>query len=358
MKLAPFKTTHLRENAKPDTNLHFTSIDGLRTISAIGIILMHIQANSSYSMNGLLFDNIIPFFTNFVFLFMTVSAFGLCCGYYELISRGTITPSEFYSKRYTKILPYFAVLVILDCILSPSIESLTEGFADLTLCFGLLPNANISVIGVGWFLGTIFVFYMLFPFFCFLLKNKRFAWITFVISLLYNIACTKYFMNTDHVIASFSPQANILFSSMFFVTGGLVYLYRDILSSIARRYHWLLLLVSAAISISYFGTPAKNDSIANLWMLVMFTSFLIYALNNDNKFLSNSITKFLSSISMEIYLSHMVIFRAVDQLHLNYAFGTSWISYIATFAMVFIGTIIFSLCVKCFLKLCRKIIRK
>lgn len=36
-------------------------------------------------------------------------------------------------------------------------------FANLTLCQGLLLNANISVIGVSWTLAVIFVFYMLFP---------------------------------------------------------------------------------------------------------------------------------------------------------------------------------------------------
>ena len=58
--------------------------------------------------------------------------------------------------------------------MSHSIEALYEGFADLTLMFGFLPNAgNISVIGVGWFLGLIFVFYICFPFYCVLIQNKR-----------------------------------------------------------------------------------------------------------------------------------------------------------------------------------------
>ena len=36
-------------------------------------------------------------------------------------------------------------------------ESLFEVFANLTLCQGLLPNANITVIGVSWTLAVIFV---------------------------------------------------------------------------------------------------------------------------------------------------------------------------------------------------------
>lgn len=73
---------------------------------------------------------------------------------------------------------FFALLCVLDIAISPGKAVFYEFLADLTLCFGLLPNANISVIGVGWFIGLVFVFYMLFPFFCFLLSTKKRAWIS------------------------------------------------------------------------------------------------------------------------------------------------------------------------------------
>lgn len=47
---------------------------------------------------------------------------------------------------------------MLDFVISPSKSALYEIFANLTLCQGLLPNMNISVIGVSWTLAVIFVF--------------------------------------------------------------------------------------------------------------------------------------------------------------------------------------------------------
>ena len=85
---------------------HYGAIDGLRTIACIGIVLMHIAANNSYKINGFLYDSVIPSFTNFVFLFMTVSAFGMCCGYYERTINNKISFSDFYEKRFRKILPF------------------------------------------------------------------------------------------------------------------------------------------------------------------------------------------------------------------------------------------------------------
>lgn len=83
-----------------------------------------------------------------------------------------ISMEDFYKKRYIKIWPYFALLCVLDFVVSPSKESLFEVFANLTLCQGLLPNANISVIGVSWTLAVIFVFYMLFSFSVFCLETR------------------------------------------------------------------------------------------------------------------------------------------------------------------------------------------
>lgn len=151
---------------------HYGAIDGLRMIAAIGIVMMHMRANNHYELSGFVFDTLIPSFTNFVFLFMTISAFGMCCGYYHKILNNEISFSEFYGKRIQKTLPFFGILVLLEIISSPSAESFAEGFADMTLMFGFLPT-SISVVGVGWFLGLAFIFYLIFPFFCVLIENKR-----------------------------------------------------------------------------------------------------------------------------------------------------------------------------------------
>lgn len=202
----------------------YNIIDSLRATACIGIMMMHMRVNNDYEIAGLIYNTVIPSLTDFVFLFMVVSAFGMCCGYYEKVINQTISLSDFYLKRFKKIWPFFAILVLIDVIMSPSISSLYEAFADLTLLFGFLPNAgDISVIGVGWFLGLTFIFYLCFPFFCVLLSTKKRAWITFLISLIYNFVCVNYFDVS---------RKNILYSACFFVAGGLIYLYRQELSKL------------------------------------------------------------------------------------------------------------------------------
>lgn len=242
----------------------YEGIDGLKAYAIIGIALMHILANGEYELGGFVFEQLIPAFTNLVFLFMMVSGFGMCCGYYQKIIDRKISMEEFYSKRYIKIWPYFALLCALDFVISPSKNSLYEVFANLTLCQGLLPNTNISVIGVSWTLAVIFVFYMLFPFFCFLFGNKKRAWIVAVAALIFNFVSSNYF-NVG--------RKNIVYDAIYFIIGGLIFLYRKELAEFVQKYKVVAGAILLAAIVTYFTLGSLT-----LTMLFFCVAALVYTL--------------------------------------------------------------------------------
>lgn len=315
---------------------HYGAIDGLRTLACLGIVMMHMAANNDYEIDGFFYNTMIPSFTNYVFLFMMVSAFGMCCGYYEKVIHSQIPLSDFYGKRFRKNWPFFAVLVMLDVIISPSLDAFYEAFADLTLLFGFLPGAgNITVIGVGWFIGLVFVFYLVFPFFCYLIENRKRAWVSFGISLVYNIMCIKYFK---------VGRSNILYSGCFFLAGGLIYLYRDKLSEIATKFRWAVLAGIVGMLVVYYAVSGSVPV-----MLALSGLMVVYALREMRgrySLLQNPFMKFFSDISMEIYLSHMVIFRVIEKLHINTLLGNGWIQYLVTVVTVICVTSVFSVVMK------------
>ena len=45
----------------------------------------------------------------------------------------------------------------------------------------------------------------------------------------------------------------------------------------------------------------------------MFVAWLLYAIGAKNAFLNNRVARYISNISMEIYLAHMVIFRVIEK---------------------------------------------
>ena len=81
--------------------VHINNIDGLRAISCIGIIAMHILANSNYSAaEGWMKNTFIPSLTLLVYLFMMISGFGMSMGYYERFKKHTVDLNAFYKRRW------------------------------------------------------------------------------------------------------------------------------------------------------------------------------------------------------------------------------------------------------------------
>ena len=58
--------------------------------------------------------------------------------------------------------------------------------------------------------------------------------------------------------------------------------------------------------------------------------------------LDNRVARFFSGISMEIYLSHMLIFRMIERIGLNTMVGNGWLQYVVTVVLVLGGTVLFS----------------
>ena len=302
----------------------YYGIDWLRAMSCIGIMAMHVAVNNRYEIDGFIYGCLIPSFADLVFLFMAVSAFGMCCGYFGKVMSGQVNWTDFYKKRYAKVLPFFLLLIIIDLVMNFGPSSLYEAFAEITLLHGFIPE-TLSVIGVGWFLGTVFVFYLVFPFYCVLIENKRRAWCAFIVSVALNRICSAQFG---------LGRANFICALCFFLAGGLVYLYRDKL----ERIKWGFYVPVVIIALLCFYLIGAN-TLTHLFVVVALLAFAISV--NVGRV---GVVSFISDISMEIYLSHMAVFRAVEKLHLNTVCGDGWVQYLVTFALVLLGTVAFSFC--------------
>ena len=58
---------------------------------------MHVMANMSVRPTiNIITNKVISWFSSFTLLFMIISAFSMCCGYYRRVKSGAITPVEFY----------------------------------------------------------------------------------------------------------------------------------------------------------------------------------------------------------------------------------------------------------------------
>ncbi len=335
----------------------YGNLNSFRVAAAFMIIMMHIRTNGSFAISGFLYDGIIATFGRLTLLFMALSAFSLCCGYFDSFKNGTQDLGAFYKKRYSRIWPFFAVLCTVELIVSHNLSSLYEWLADLTLAFGFFPNANISVVGVGWFLGIIFVFYMIFPFFVFLIRNKKRAWLVMGIAILLNILCQLYFFDSNHVLDGFSNSANMAYSFMFFVAGGLIFLYRQPITKFVGRFFWGAFALTAAVAVFFF--LVNNSAFTLLVLFALVVMLGISAKGRISKALfQNRVAKALSGVSFEIYLCHMFIFRLLEKVHFIHLTGNEIVNYVLTVVVTICGALLFAWLAKFVINKISKVFRE
>lgn len=328
-----------------NNNNRYNGLDGLRTIAAFGIIAVHVAKNTGFDILAFWYQGVICRLESFVNLFFVISGFAMCCGYYEKIKNNQISMEDFYSKRYLKIWPFFAVLVLADMIYSwEGIGTLADAFADLTLAFALLPNSNISIIGVGWTLGVIFAFYMLFPFFVYCLWNKRRAWFAFIVTLLFDFFKDYFFANGNSYVL-----CNTLVWAVYFVAGGLMYLYRNQIVEYINRNKYLWLVLSIFFLVLWFVVPNRiyGRDISTYKTLVTALSWVMYAISGDSYILNNPVCRFVSGISLEIYLIHMLVYRVLEKIGIIRLMGTqSAVAFLVDFTFVVLGSIVAAVVIK------------
>ena len=153
-----------------------------------------------------------------------------------------------------------------------------------------------------------------------------------VLSLLHLVVAKYYGMGRE----------NIVYSLPFFVDGGLIYLYRD------KVKKWYIYLPLTILSIFVYYLMGGN---AYTSLLVSIT-FLLLAISIGGGY--SRIVSFISGISMEIYLSHMVVFRLVEKMGLNRMFGNGWLQYLITVLLVLVGAACFSVVVKKLIEISEK----
>ena len=323
--------------------IHYYGIDFLRVFSCIAIISMHIKANTAYHISGFIFNSVIPSWTQLVFLFLMISGFSMCCGYYEKIHNGSININSFYGKRYKKTLPFFVFLLLIAIIMEHSTETLIEATTEATLIYGLLPNNHLGTIGVSWTLGVIFLFYFLFPFVVFLTYNRKRALLAFAGSLVLNYLCVYYYFTDKFVIPEFPFRHNFIYCLPYFLGGVTIYLYREELRKIISSHRIVSLAILIISIIVYYLVPDEIGAISLVTPknLLESTIILSYSIGDESKLSKNKVIAYLSSISMEMYLCQMILFRFAEKCKFLYLAGDGWISFILCNIIVITMIILF-----------------
>ena len=121
--------------------------------------------------------------------------------------------------------------------------------------------------------------------------------------------------------------------------GGYTYLYKEAIKSLVSRYRWAWLCGCVFLTVGWYFIPNDDAGITMIKNLILFLPWLMYTISVDIPFLRNRVMKYLSGISLELYLAQMVIFRAVEKLNGLYMLGYGWLSFTIAWITVVAGLI-------------------
>ena len=159
---------------------------------------------------------------------------------------------------------------------------------------------------------------------------------SFVISLAITYMCQCYFMTDRFVTEDFVMRHSFLYCLPFFLIGGIVYLYKDEIENFVNRFKGISLCAVLVLTVGYYSTPNAIDSIdiAVVKTLLLYTGWLGLSLGYDNRLMNNKFTNYISNLSMEMYLSHMVVFRIIEKTGITGQNENSIVRYMATYILL------------------------
>ena len=151
-----------------------------------------------------------------------------------------------------------------------------------------------------------------------------------------------------------------MFLSIYFVIGGVLYLYKDyIQEKVSGIPTFVILLATAVITMVWYFIPANEFSLFfTVKTSILFAIWVIFAISQPMKLLENSVTKTLSQVSLEVYLSHMMIFRVVEKFGIADRLNNGNIAYIVVLCLTIVLTIVFALIAKRVIDICFRRLKK
>lgn len=281
-------------------------LNGIRALCALFILLGHI-AQRDFSLWEI---GSLPLPECCAYVFFLIS--GFLAGYRIDKTEGVL---PYYKKKARRILPlYYSYLVIsilvywavgqsnqiLDARLSYYIFLVPQiPFCSQT---GILPLAHL------WFIGTIVLFYVIFPFFARLKENKRVvvAAVIAMAGLLIKLAL-RVFSGTDSVLYHLVSvtSLDVLFAGVWL---GLLMKKGHPLLDKAKRWTWVgiiawLLFLCSGLYGRLIPAPLRIEYIALLAMAMIITQQSVSPFPN----LENRLMDWLGDISYEVYVVQIIV---------------------------------------------------
>lgn len=320
-------------------------IQAIRGISASLIVYFHVWALCGFAGNSQVMDSIVGNFDSFVRMFFLLSGFALLCGYEKNLLNDEYSLRNFYIKRFFKIAPVFYLAMICQLLISYFFEhkvySIISVIMSATLVSGFLPVNQELIVWASWAVAIEYIFYLIFPVFVLINKNKYVLIVSFVVSLMITY-------NYNDLIGEgvANSHINILIYGSYFFMGGILYHAIPFIEKVKKKIKWNVIEIPFLITTIILGIVFSKLFNRDIGMLIAFSLTICGAIYGYSRIIDNKITKFLGGISYSTYLLHMIVVQVLSRLgvvqYITNFMPNIYLSYIVVGTVILICTCIVS----------------
>lgn len=320
----------------------YTYLDSLKGLSMLLIILMHCGISSISGPLGSIGSN---------FGVMGVSVFMLISGYltfpsYESSSTDTL---KWCLKKYMRLFPLYLTAIITALITgtnnlywlgNESHVTVPNVLSHLLFIHGLFPHYCNSILGIEWYLGALFLYYLVTPILYKYIKSLESA----IIALLLSLLATPVLNNLVYKImpSSSDPIIYEAYKNTFspirlfpvFIVGIALYFIvkknscKSVLHNKSLSY--ILILFAFVMIVGQVLDANSLFHFSNYTMFSLWFGIIIFAQSlSENALLSNPVLRLIGKYSYAMYLFQYIVIEAYDkltQVQMNFAVRFSLIT--------------------------------
>ena len=358
--------------------IYFPGLNGLRFLSALAVIITHVELMQDKLGLENLWDNLlihnlgvigVSFFfvlSGFLITFLMIE---------EKKSFNSFSVKSFYLRRIFRIWPLYFLILILGFFILPNItyipffsENLEFNFSpNLIIYLFILPNIALSIfpavplIGQSWSIGVEEQFYLIWPIIFKFFKNFNlillmkllllFVFMKFVV-LLFSLQIDSYWLLVVKKNLAMLKFENMIIGAM----GAVILIRKD--KYIRYVFNNIALFISiAGVFFSLYIIPDYLRDGLHILHALFFIIVILNVSSNPKSFLKleNRFFNFLGRISYGIYMYHLIIIYFTIKLLMIYEIYSKLLLYtisiLITCIVSYISYIIFE---KRFLNLKKK----
>lgn len=284
-----------------EKNMNIQSVQIMRGIASLLVVLLHISIKGSQYGNGALKGFAIG--GSGVDLFFIISGYIMCV---STVGR-SLNFSQFMLLRIKRIIPLYWLVTTIALVVflyNPKVVNTSGGETSIWASYALFPNGKKFLISNGWTLSYEFLFYLLFASFIYKGTYKTMQVSAIILLLLVAIG-----LCVDYYSPFFDFSTNILY--LEFVFGmGCFYLLNQKNLRLTPGYGILLCLVGSVLlvleaAVSIHGQEKWRGFYWGIPMLAIFIGLIsLESLLQRNKSLLKSMLLEIGNSSYSLYLVH------------------------------------------------------